>query len=166
MPFHTSYITSYVTCPHVLFLLSYKMQIWMAPSKVALRMRWGMCAASGMRGTITWIHGIILTLLLSLCCSKIGQKQVKKVSFSPKSTYIKEVAPLLFPGGYSLSSNPKGLITFFFLQEYPHLLPHTYMVSLSPLKWSLNLSVLQISLQVSLIPIPLSGNNVYRRKGN
>ena len=99
----------------------------------------------------------ILPILLSRCCSKIGQKQVKKGSSSPKSIYIKEVTPLLFPGGYSISSNPKGLAN-----ELPPagisscLLSHTYTESLSPLKWSLNLSVLQISLTTEGLTHPYS----------
>lgn len=87
---------------------------------------------SGMRGTITWIHGIILTLLLSLCCSKIGQKQVKKVSFSPQRTYIKEVTSLLFLGGYSLSSNPKGLTNILLPARIPpSATPHLHGISVS-----------------------------------
>lgn len=80
----------------------------------------------------------------------VVQKQVKskseKGSSSPKSIYIKEVTPLLFPGGYSLSSNPKGLANELLPAGISsRLLSHTYTASVSPIKWRLNLLVLQIS---------------------
>lgn len=65
----------------------------------------------------------ILTILLSLCCSKIGQKQVKKVSSLPRAPILRKLLPSCSQEVTPSLSTPRAYLMYFFLQEYPICYP-------------------------------------------